>query len=102
MHKRDNTGEVFPAEVLLSAMELDGRQVIQAVVRDITRRKQAEDERERLVGELQAEVGVREHREAQLRGLQAISPRLAGATELGRCWTRWCRARGAWWGLSWR
>jgi PAS domain S-box-containing protein len=43
MHKRINTGETFPAEVLLSAMELDGKPVLQAVVRDITRRKRAED-----------------------------------------------------------
>ena len=40
MHKRADTGETFPAEVLLSAMELDGKPVLQAVVRDITGRKQ--------------------------------------------------------------
>jgi hypothetical protein len=40
MHKRVDTGETFPAEVLLSAMELDGKPVLQAVVRDITERKQ--------------------------------------------------------------
>jgi PAS domain S-box-containing protein len=42
MHKRLDTGETFPAEVLLSAMELDGKPVLQAVVRDITARKQME------------------------------------------------------------
>jgi PAS domain S-box-containing protein len=42
MHKRVDTGETFPAEVLLSAMKLDGKPVLQAVVRDITARKQAE------------------------------------------------------------
>ena len=47
VHKRLDTGRDFPAEVLLNAMELDGRQVLQAVVRDITERKQAEEERER-------------------------------------------------------
>ena len=36
-------GEVFPAEVLLTPMELEGRQVLQAVVRDITKRKQSEE-----------------------------------------------------------
>jgi PAS domain S-box-containing protein len=43
MHKRANTGETFPAEVLLSAMELDGKPVLQAVVRDITERKRMEE-----------------------------------------------------------
>jgi diguanylate cyclase (GGDEF)-like protein/PAS domain S-box-containing protein len=42
MHQRADTGETFPADVLLSALELDGRAVLQAVVRDITGRKQAE------------------------------------------------------------
>ncbi len=37
-------GEEFPAEVLLSAMELGGKKVLQAVVRDITDRKRAEEE----------------------------------------------------------
>jgi len=41
-HKRADTGECFPADVLLSAMKLDGKTVLQAVVRDISERKQAE------------------------------------------------------------
>ena len=44
MHKRADTGEDFPAEVLLNALELDGRLVLQAVVRDVTERKRAEEE----------------------------------------------------------
>jgi PAS domain S-box-containing protein len=44
MHKRADTGETFPADVLLSAMELDGKRVLQAVVRNITRRKRAEED----------------------------------------------------------
>jgi PAS domain S-box-containing protein len=44
MHKRLNPPEEFPAEVLLNSMELDGRKIIQAVVRDVTERKKAEKE----------------------------------------------------------
>lgn len=44
MHKRVDTQAVFPAEVLLSRMNLDGRNVVQATVRDITERKKAEVE----------------------------------------------------------
>ena len=43
-HKRFDSGEVFAAEVLLNALELDGRQVVQAVVRDVSERKQAEQQ----------------------------------------------------------
>jgi len=43
LHKRINTGETFHVEVLLSAMDLDGKRVLQAVVRDITERKHAEE-----------------------------------------------------------
>jgi len=42
MHKQLDTGEVFPVEVLLNAMDLEGRCVLQAVVRGITERKQSE------------------------------------------------------------
>lgn len=44
MHKRMDTGDVFPAEVLLTSMTLDGRTVLNATVVDITERKAAEAE----------------------------------------------------------
>jgi len=43
IHRRVDSGADFPAEVLLSTLELDGRKVLQASVRDITERKQAEE-----------------------------------------------------------
>jgi diguanylate cyclase (GGDEF)-like protein/PAS domain S-box-containing protein len=46
MHKRNDTGETFPADVLLTAMELDGKPVVQAVVRDITELKRSEEKME--------------------------------------------------------
>jgi len=46
VHKRNDTGEEFQTEVLLTAMEIEGRQVLQAAVRDVTERKQSEKERE--------------------------------------------------------
>jgi len=42
VHRRMD-GQDFPAEVLLNAMVLDGRGVLQAVVRDISERKRDED-----------------------------------------------------------
>ncbi len=42
LHKRMDTGEVFPAEVHLSVFDLEGKLTLQAVVRDITERKQVE------------------------------------------------------------
>lgn len=44
IHQRVDTGATFPVEVLLTAMELDGKPILQAVVRDITVRKNAENE----------------------------------------------------------
>jgi two-component system sensor kinase len=43
MHQRAD-GELFPAEVVLSAMRIGGRSVLQAVVRDMTERQQVEDQ----------------------------------------------------------
>jgi diguanylate cyclase (GGDEF)-like protein/PAS domain S-box-containing protein len=42
LHQRSN-GEVFPAEVRLSALQLGGRHLLMATVRDITERRRSED-----------------------------------------------------------
>ena len=43
IHRRADDGKDFPTEVLLSAMELDGKAVVQATIRDISARKLAEE-----------------------------------------------------------
>jgi len=47
VHQRLNDRETFPTEVLLNSIHLQGRQLLQAVVRDITERKQFQTELER-------------------------------------------------------
>lgn len=44
VHQRIDTGDTFYADVLLSTMDMDGRRAVQAVVRDISERRRAEDE----------------------------------------------------------
>jgi hypothetical protein len=41
-HMRADNGKAFPAEALLNAMTLDGKPILEAVVRDIAERKRAE------------------------------------------------------------
>jgi len=48
IYRRADNGKDFPAEVLFSALELDGRTILQATVRDITERKQTEQQIYRL------------------------------------------------------
>jgi diguanylate cyclase (GGDEF)-like protein/PAS domain S-box-containing protein len=47
LHKRAN-GELFPTEVMLSAVDLEGRTLLQAMVRDVSQRKSLEAELKRL------------------------------------------------------
>ena len=50
-HKRRD-GKEFPTTVLLTRMELQGKRMLQATVRDITGRKQAQEERKKLEAQL--------------------------------------------------
>jgi PAS domain S-box-containing protein len=52
-------GSVFPAEVLLSAFDYEGRRVLQATVRDITQRKRIEQELHELNTDLEARIEQR-------------------------------------------
>lgn len=64
-HKRLN-GELFPAEVLLTPIRLGGRQLFQAVVRDISRRKQADEMIRKANDELEQRVEERTRELAKL------------------------------------
>jgi PAS domain S-box-containing protein len=92
VHKRADTGEIFPADVLLTAMEVDGKSILQAVVRDITDRKRAETamaERHRLAV-LAVEVRVAlEDAESMRQGLQRCAETLVRGVDAAfvRVWT---------------
>ena len=69
VHRRSNTGEDFPAEVLLSALTIEGRKVLQAIVRDISERKQNEEEL--LMANNQLEDAIAQANEMALRAEMA-------------------------------
>ena len=52
VHRRNDTGATFPAEVTLSAFQLHGHTALQALVRDISERKQAESAKARFAERL--------------------------------------------------
>ncbi len=60
-------GRLFPAEVFLTAFEYQGQPALQASVRDITQRKQAEEELKFLNAKLQADLAARIRAETSLR-----------------------------------
>ena len=74
MHLRAD-GTEFPADVLLTAMELEGKTVLQAVVRNITERKQAEGEREKLIAELRGAL-------AEIKTLSGLLPICASCKKI--------------------
>ncbi len=91
MHRRVN-GELFPAEVLLTRLEMGGKPVLQSTVRDVTERKQAE-ETTKLRARLEAmhsEIGAAL---VQLQDFDAMMQQCAEAlvrgvgAELARIWT---------------
>jgi two-component system cell cycle sensor histidine kinase/response regulator CckA len=51
LHQRTN-GETLPTEIILTSYQLGGETVLQATIRDITERKKAEIEREKLHAQL--------------------------------------------------
>ncbi len=68
IHKKTD-GTLFPAEVVLSRFELRGRAVVQAVVRDITERVQAELALKRSKEELEVKTAYLEEANTALRVL---------------------------------
>ena len=64
LHQRKD-GTIFPVEINLRAIEIEGRKFYQAVIRDITERKQAEEQVSRLNQDLRRYAEVLEQRVAE-------------------------------------
>jgi PAS domain S-box-containing protein len=75
VHRRVDTGETFPADVLLSAMKLDGKPVLQSTVRNISARKRTEAERNQLIEDLQSAL-------ANVKSLSGLLPICAGCKKI--------------------
>jgi len=77
IHRRAD-GQDFPAEVVVTPITIGDREIIHVVMRDITQRKRAEAERERLL----------ERRALQNRVIAQISQELAGVPQLDELFRR--------------
>ena len=82
VHKRLDTGENFPAEVLLSRMDIDGRPIVLATVRDISKRKRAEN-RELLAREVLELLNLQEDSPSAIRKIMWLIKENTGFDAVG-------------------
>jgi PAS domain S-box-containing protein len=74
VHRRTD-GSIFPTEVLANRLEFGGRVILEGLVRDITERKRAEEERKKLIGELRASL-------AEVKTLSGLLPICASCKKI--------------------
>lgn len=81
MHRRAD-GSVFEADVWLTAIQLDSQHVVQAVVRDITEAKRAQEELERLVQQRTADLqAANEHLQREIAERRRAEDRAEAASQ---------------------
>lgn len=75
-----SNGETFPAQVQLTALELDGQQVLQAIVTDLSEFRQMQAEKARLIAALQysAEAVIISDTEARIQYVNPAFEQLTG------------------------